>query len=414
MFANPPVKPFSDYKWRFASFTPAEGLLRSDVFLGVLRAARDNEGKKKSSPDFAASLRVVQSETHSSITLDRPKAGRGLFRNAGQYWTFCNLLAPTKGQLQLTEFGHQVASGQITETEFALCVVKTLTLPNPLIDSSATINQWQAAGLEIKPLELMLSIFARLGEVAGAEQAFLTPQELLKVTIPLAGVKTGVDDHCEALLMFRQGKLDVSGWPDCAPDSNDPRMVREFLLFLWHHGLCRLDGAEDARNAAQKFTLSSLEAADVQELLQSVAPGAQNLDVLQDVRSSQLPAIVEEGRRVMVSVLSRPAQSRFRREVLTAYDSTCFLSGERIPTVLDAAHIVPKANGGADGANNGLCLRADIHKLFDAGHIRIEPGGKLHFSAAMTESLNYSQLPQIVTLPPFLSQEAIQWRWRYK
>ena len=36
--------------------------------------------------------------------------------------------------------------------------------------------------------------------------------------------------------MYRAGKLDLSQWPNCVPESNDRQMAREFLLFLEHHG----------------------------------------------------------------------------------------------------------------------------------------------------------------------------------
>jgi len=43
--------------------------------------------------------------------------------------------------------------------------------------------------------------------------------------------------HC--IMQYRRGRLDVSGWPDCAPGKNDTRLAREFLLFLKNFGLCR-------------------------------------------------------------------------------------------------------------------------------------------------------------------------------
>jgi predicted restriction endonuclease len=40
---------------------------------------------------------------------------------------------------------------------------------------------------------------------------------------------------------------------------------------------------------------------------------------------------------------------------------------------LEAAHIRPYAEGGEHLLPNGLLLRADIHRLFDAGYVTVTP-----------------------------------------
>ncbi len=45
--------------------------------------------------------------------------------------------------------------------------------------------------------------------------------------------------------------------------------------------------------------------------------------------------------------------------------------------VLDAAHIIPSAFGGNEVIENGLILRADLHRLYDAGAFRIDPTGRV-------------------------------------
>ena len=51
MIPPQPQKPFPTYKWRWASFTPSEGLLRSDVYLGALRAFAAHNGKANGDDD---------------------------------------------------------------------------------------------------------------------------------------------------------------------------------------------------------------------------------------------------------------------------------------------------------------------------------------------------------------------------
>ena len=408
-----PEKPFPAYKWRWASYTPSEGLLKSDVYLGVLRALAANNGKRNGDANVLDALNIVQQETGTNVNLSR-SGERNLIRNSGQYWKGPGLLEATTGVIELTDFGWQVAAGRVTDSEFALTVVKTLTLPNPRIDSAEVCAEWQAANLSIKPLELMLAILGQLRQSAGAEHSYLTANELIQIVIPLAGVQTSVTDHADALLAHRAGQLSIADWPDCAPAANDKRMAHEFLLFLGHHGLCKANDQSAATRYDTPFFLAALEADDVAQLSQIALPNADAVAALKDVRKSQLPAIVEAGQRVTTTVLARPAQAKFRREVLDAYARTCLLTGEQMSEVLEAAHIIPKTNNGADTANNGLCLRSDIHRLYDAGHIRFEPNGQLHFSDAIANSVSYATLPKAIQIPTFVTPAAVEWRWRYK
>ena len=63
------------------------------------------------------------------------------------------MLAETRGRIELTGFGRQVADGKITKSEFASVVVRTLRLPNPNIMSAGKVALWESAGLVIKPLD---------------------------------------------------------------------------------------------------------------------------------------------------------------------------------------------------------------------------------------------------------------------
>lgn len=47
--------------------------------------------------------------------------------------------------------------------------------------------------------------------------------------------------------------------------------------------------------------------------------------------------------------------------------------GVTIASALEAAHVLPFREKGLDSPSNGILLRADLHKLFDAGHLAIDP-----------------------------------------
>jgi HNH endonuclease len=71
-------------------------------------------------------------------------------------------------------------------------------------------------------------------------------------------------------------------------------------------------------------------------------------------------------------VRDRVGQVAFRQKVLAAYGYRCCVTGESSLEVLDAAHIQPYVNSKSNHVQNGLALRTDLHKLFDAGFITID------------------------------------------
>jgi putative restriction endonuclease len=80
-----------------------------------------------------------------------------------------------------------------------------------------------------------------------------------------------------------------------------------------------------------------------------------------------------ERAEVLISLLKRDAQ--FRRNVISAYEQRCAVSGFGLGSVpvskasglLDAAHIRPVGFDGSDEVSNGLPLTPTLHRLFDAG-----------------------------------------------
>ena len=54
------------------------------------------------------------------------------------------------------------------------------------------------------------------------------------------------------------------------------------------------------------------------------------------------------------------------RHLIIKFDGMCVISGETTEAALDAAHIIPAAKNGNEIPENGITLRADIHRLYDA------------------------------------------------
>jgi len=85
------------------------------------------------------------------------------------------------------------------------------------------------------------------------------------------------------------------------------------------------------------------------------------------------PAQVADTRhRELAERAAREGQDKFRTAVLAAYGGRCALTGADAPSALEAAHITPYRGADTNVVPNGLCLRADLHRLWDSGQIALD------------------------------------------
>lgn len=82
---------------------------------------------------------------------------------------------------------------------------------------------------------------------------------------------------------------------------------------------------------------------------------------------------------------ARLGQGSFRTLVIDAYQRRCAITGESTLPTLEAAHIRAYASDGLHHVSNGLLLRSDFHKLFDAGLVTIDPGLRVHVSSRIRD-----------------------------
>jgi hypothetical protein len=405
---TPPKKPFANYKWRWAVLTPTESLNDPPVFLGVLRAFRKFNNYPPGSEGLLKELQIVKDETRSTVDLVRDSE-RNLVRNSGQYWKALGLLEKTHGRISLSSFGILLADGKISQSEFAATIIKTLKLPNSNISSD--LEQWQAVGLEIKPLELIINILNDLNRQFGPDESFIKPNELIKIIIPLAGEKTEIGLYARAIVDFRRGVLNISNWPDCAPQDNDKRMAREFLLFLSNYSFCR-KSEDESSIYDEKYVLSNLSRDEVLGLNSIKIDNQKPERALDIIRLTQIPANIERT-KVTREILDRRYQAAFRKNVLAKFGSTCIITGVSIENVLEAAHIKPVKYNGDDSFENGLCMRSDIHQLYDSNNLKILTNGTIILSDIASSESNYNHLPRLIKIPGFINHENVYWRNKY-
>lgn len=84
-----------------------------------------------------------------------------------------------------------------------------------------------------------------------------------------------------------------------------------------------------------------------------------------------------------VSAPSREGQTQFRATIIAAYGQ-CAITGCRDEPALQAAHIIPYVDERSHVVRNGICLRADIHCLYDRDMIRIGADGSVWVSDAVS------------------------------
>ncbi len=405
-----PIKPFPEYKWRWATLTPTESLNRPSIFLGVLRAFQKHSGESPSSVNLQQTLKIVENDTNSDVALAR-STERNLVRNSGQYWKSLGVLErDTRGKIDLTPFGKRVGNGEITQVEFALTIVKSMTLPNSNIESAITISKWEDKGLKIKPLLLILQIINEL-YILKNDEGYITANELIKIVIPLNASNYKNINIAQAIIAHRNGSIDIESWEDFCPAANDRRMAREFILFLEYNHLIKRSTSSYRSAYDEKYILDCISIEEINGL-KITNDTYNNERIFDELVIDDIPYAIER-RRVSRDILERPNQANFRKDILAAYTDKCLITGVDIRNVLEAAHIVPVSEDGIDNVSNGICLRTDIHRLYDTGHLRIQMSGELLLSRKAMKSKNYGNLPKQICIPKFVNKDFLKWRNSY-
>tara|TARA_B110000908_G_scaffold172552_1_gene240713 strand:+ start:3834 stop:5117 length:1284 start_codon:yes stop_codon:yes gene_type:complete len=418
-------KPFPSYRWRWGASTPTESLNIPAVYVGCLKVLYENQGLSPNEQSVFDGLQKVENDLSSLNlpTLAR-EPERNLFRNSGQYWKVTGLLDSTNNGIQLSELGVAYATGKINQSEFASFTIKTMTLPNPQLESSQCVDDWTEKDLFIKPLELVLALVASLFR-EDEELGYLTAEELVNVIIPLSGNKCSLIEMVASIKDFRRNPALFSGAWSANERANDSRIAREFLLFLNNYDFLGVRDTRDStkvvRNLTQEFFLFEDQLESICALLEldvSALPSQQTVDensIDTAIEIDQETQVVDSAReRKQVEILSRPSQAKFRREVLKAGGGVCILSGVAIKEALQACHIIPVKNSGSDDKSNGFIIRSDLHTLYDKGHIRISDCGAVSLSEYLKKDLDYScSIPKEVEIPSYVSKDAIRMRNDY-
>jgi len=155
-------------------------------------------------------------------------------------------------------------------------------------------------------------------------------------------------------------------------------------------------------NVQQRMTLEPLDTAPVNKSFQVADPG--------------------EKYGAPVAIRPRLGQSSFRVLVTEAYQRRCAITGEKTLMALEAAHIIPYSGEGGHDVQNGLLLRADFHRLFDAGLVSVTPELRIRVSPRIREEWSngkvYYRLDNnplsVVPVHPSMRPDPDRLDWHYR
>ncbi len=115
--------------------------------------------------------------------------------------------------------------------------------------------------------------------------------------------------------------------------------------------------------------------------------------------------IDKKDKEVMRAISNRRGQPEFRRRLLTAYERKCCVTGCKVESVLEAAHIQAHSEGENYKTSNGLLLRADMHTLFDLNLISISK----NYTVLIDSDLEHSEYAEFEDKKIFLPREKTDW-----
>ena len=137
-------------------------------------------------------------------------------------------------------------------------------------------------------------------------------------------------------------------------------------------------------------------------IVRGVRPGQDKTDAddTDYAAESHADSLEADDKRRQIEIWVRQKQGPFREMLLTAYGRKCTVTGTRVVETLEAAHIIPHAEGANYRPENGLLLRADIHTLYDLYLLSIDERCRVHVS----RTLRYTEYAclggRTIHLPP--------------
>jgi putative restriction endonuclease len=249
------------------------------------------------------------------------------------------------------------------------------------------VNFWRPGGgsgfAALQPLEpFLFKLHSPLNFVVGG--GFFVSYSLLPVSLAWEsfGTKNGVQDFAQfrsRIAKYRQSKGEVEVDPTigCIILTAPFFFPREFWIPIpadWSPHIQTVKGYD-----TNEPTGASLWEAVLRNV-QAINAASPYLDESAPLAAESTPRYGKE-----FLTQARLGQGAFRVLVTDAYTRRCAVTGEKTLPALEAAHIKPYEDAGPHLIQNGLLLRADLHKLFDRGLVTVTPDLRVEVSKRIRE-----------------------------
>jgi len=248
------------------------------------------------------------------------------------------------------------------------------------------VNFWQPSGTPPfkKKIELFLfKLHSPLNYIAGGGY-FVTYTNLpLSLAWETFGAKNGVPSYSKfrsTILDYRESHGRVHGTD---PEIGCSVLAQPFFFKRkdW------IPIPEDWKLNIVRGKMYNTQTTLGAKLLEDVQIRLANLGGFESTSTSPPSTHESTGNRYGSDYLTRAriGQGSFRVLVTNAYDRRCAMTGERTLPALEAAHIRAYSDSGLHSVNNGLLLRADLHRLFDRYYMTITTDLKVEVSKRIHE-----------------------------
>lgn len=254
---------------------------------------------------------------------------------------------------------------------------------------------YEPADLDDMSVEQVLEVWNNREKLCGSKESAAEAFALIEVAEGVVDSYQGWQGYIDRAEI---GELKVPFLSDDSEESyfrliDEKALSRDRVLKLSDDGLKaawqnRPDSFASVEAACQALALlrkrSGVVAADAWQALMS-HPEIENIkdylpseagsdNVFKDGKLENKNSLeIDLRRRVSVKRVVREGQRDFRTSVVDNYYGSCCITRSAVKEVLEAAHISPYSGSHSNRLENSLCLRVDIHRLFDNFLLIIDP-----------------------------------------
>lgn len=241
----PPIIPFEDFGWRWASTGIASHLNQPNSLRAVLDAVLINgNGEDNQTQNFKDLLNEICRNKYGMSLEDSERlvkntngnAVKNIIENSGNYWTHLGLFSITGKNAKVSDLGIRFLTGVLPQDEFIQSIISNYRLPSDVY-KRADRDEWSNVALQISPFHIILKTFEELHRSYSDEHQFLTEIDLKDIIVPFSVSYT--DSKIEELVFHvlgnRETPSEYSNWPNCYghyTGDKGERMINEFLFFL--------------------------------------------------------------------------------------------------------------------------------------------------------------------------------------